>query len=124
MFKVSEERIPWEEEKETILRRERSKSLPTQKINLPELKKLAFEKSTGARAKSSGARGMEEIKTVESKPRKNSITSSPQKLILTRGSLKLSVNFPVDTHVTFQSGKHNKLISGVFCQCKRKESNI
>ncbi|XP_045469929.1 uncharacterized protein LOC123677456 isoform X1 [Harmonia axyridis] len=121
-LKVSEERIPWDEEKEMVLRRERSKSLPIQKIHVPNSKKTNRDKSPFRRIKSCVSGDLDRNKQNTVQPKRNNLISSlPQKLVLTRGSLKLSVNFPVDTHVTFQDGNHNKLISGGFCQCKKNE---
>ncbi|XP_044750796.1 uncharacterized protein LOC123311085 [Coccinella septempunctata] len=123
--KVTEERVPWDEENEIMLKRERSKSLPTQKINLSNVRRPRDKntsKSSPRRVKSCVSKSFDEKREGKVQLReKSSIPSTPQKLVLTRGSLKLFVNFPVDTLVTFQDGNHNKLISGGYCQCRKTE---
>lgn len=42
----------------------------------------------------------------------------PQRLILCRGDLKLVVNFPNDTTVTFHDTSSKKVLSDQLCSCK------
>lgn len=43
---------------------------------------------------------------------------SPQSITLSRGCLKLAVNFPSDTMVKLQDGNNEKLLLGGDCFCR------
>lgn len=60
------------------------------------------------------------ISTVKSSPR---FTSSPlnadtQSIILTRGALRLAINFPPNTTVTLRDGNTEHILQREFCECK------
>ncbi|KAL3281902.1 hypothetical protein HHI36_005107 [Cryptolaemus montrouzieri] len=120
---IPEERIPWEVKKDMIIKRERSKSLPARKshLSLPVIRESNNErtKQTSRRVKSCVPRE-DRYKAFDGEgPKKKSLNSySPHRIVLSRGCLKLSVNFPLDTLVTLEDGNQNKLITGGLCNCK------
>ncbi|XP_063932071.1 uncharacterized protein LOC135144056 [Zophobas morio] len=103
--KIPEERIPWEPEKPTISRF-RSKSVPPPKPVVVAERKVP--RSALAIA--------EPPKKKKVEPKFSA--KEPQSIILSRGCLKLSVNFPSDTLVKLNEGHQEKVLIDNVCHCK------
>ncbi|XP_017774885.1 PREDICTED: uncharacterized protein LOC108561456 [Nicrophorus vespilloides] len=103
-YTICEGRVPWEPQRGQV-GRGRSKSVPSRENTLP----MISEKPKKKKPKST-----ESIKKMRSF--EDCITNNPQKLVLTSGSLKLSLNFPSDTQIKLHSGPSEKvLIGGAIC---------
>lgn len=84
----------------------RSKSVPVRReFDLPPIKETNLEKKPKPRAKTS-------------LPIKKHIPFQPNCIILNRGSLELSVNFPSDTSVKYQQGTKDRFLIRNECNCK------
>ncbi|KAK9888895.1 hypothetical protein WA026_001116 [Henosepilachna vigintioctopunctata] len=119
---VIEKRIPWEQQKEIEMKRERSKSLPFQKSHLSVIQESNEGKKNNRRIKSClpvEFNDKKKIEKYEGNRKKQLSSTSPHRLVISRGCLKLSVDFPIDTLVTFQEGNQSKNITGALCHCKQ-----
>ncbi|CAH0557142.1 unnamed protein product [Brassicogethes aeneus] len=105
-IEIPEDRIPWESEKNPIGRR-RSKSVPAKKINLPEIKEEPQK-----RPKTTSH------KCLKINNKIGDFNDNLQSLVITRGCLKLCVNFPSDTTVKFKQGNSERVLHGGWCCCK------
>lgn len=93
---VPEERVPWE-----------PAALPVGRV----------------RSKSVPIREKPKLPIVPARPKTKSATPKlaaelPQRILLSRGSLMLSVNFPSDTSVKFQQGSVERTVARGCCYCK------
>lgn len=110
---VCEERVPWEPAPPSVGLRSRSVPIPPKLEVVPEkLEKRAVV-----------VRPKTEVRTRSSVIRTNNKLAAdcnrlPQKIILTRGSLKLSVDFPSDTNVKLQQGALERVIMSGRCYCQ------
>ncbi|EFA03364.1 hypothetical protein TcasGA2_TC013349 [Tribolium castaneum] len=100
-IKIPEERVPWEPQKGPV-GRTRSKSVPPRRTEfvreVPRVSKSAPKPGKVAPMKFSA--------------------KEPQSIILRRGCLKLSVNFPSDTLVKLQKGTQEKVLVHGACNCR------
>ncbi|RZB40077.1 uncharacterized protein BDFB_008224, partial [Asbolus verrucosus] len=114
--KIPEERVPWEPEKPSVSR-VRSKSVPARK---PEMvtEKIKAPKSAVCRPVKSAAKVKNAERADVTNKMKNIYRKEPQSIVLSRGCLKLSVNFPSDTLVKLQEGSQEKTLVQGACNCK------
>lgn len=81
-------------------RRERSKSVPVRReLDLPPIKE-------------------EKQRAKTSIPLRKPVLNEPNCIILSRGSLQLSVNFPSDTSVKLQDGNKQRFVLKNLCSCR------
>ncbi|XP_044266112.1 uncharacterized protein LOC123012333 isoform X2 [Tribolium madens] len=99
---IPEERVPWEPQKGSV-GRTRSKSVPPRQTEfvpgVPRVSKSAPKPGKVA-------------------PKMKFSAKEPQCIILSRGCLKLSVNFPSDTLVKLQEGTQEKVLVHGACNCR------
>lgn len=108
-LQVPQERVPWEPDK-TVIARGRSRSVPVRKLEATH----------------------EKTKTPKSAPKKidyrtvnrSVLGRATQSITLSRGCLKLSVNFPSDTFVKMQEGLHEKTLLQNVCNCKNLNASM
>lgn len=103
---VCEERVPWEPPPPPVGLRSRSVPIPSRLEVVPEKRPAAVL-----------VRPKTEVRTTRGRVGAD-CNRSPQKIVLTRGSLKLSVNFPSDTNVKLQQGALERVIMSGRCYCK------
>ncbi|XP_074029875.1 LOW QUALITY PROTEIN: uncharacterized protein [Leptinotarsa decemlineata] len=122
-IKIPEERIPWEPEKIPV-NRFRSKSVPVRK---PQPLPIIKEKSE-SKPSSSKERNRERKEKAPKLKNEDAFDQfrikEPQRIVLSRGCLKLSVNFPSDTIVTFQEGNVEKFLMRGVCHCKLSPKEV
>lgn len=105
VFKIPEERVPWEPLK-SLPSKPRSKSVPARKTEtLPTIE----EKDAVSTSKKSTALKTTNLKNIIIEPN----------ITISRGALKLAVNFPSDAFVKFRNGKKEKKLIGEMCYCKQ-----
>lgn len=123
-MQIPEERIPWEPPK--MFQSRRSRSVPPQ----PKPKTIESETETQVQHDKKIDTKPEKIKSAPQRaksckpkvkrPKSKKLISEPttQSIILSRGDLRLAVNFPVDTLVKLKDGPAEKFILRSDCQCK------
>lgn len=93
----------------------RSKSVPVRKREpLP----LVIDHTEGSRSKPSSSKLLGHVKTQKLKDMKKINVKEPQSIVLTRGCLKLSLNFPSDSMVKFRDKNQESFLMRGFCYCK------
>lgn len=113
--KAEEERILWEDIEKPATR-VRSKSVPVRKTNaLPVIKN-----NSATPQRKTELLNPEFAKTKVLRH----LNTQPQNIILTRGCLKLSLNFPSDTVVKYQEGHTEKFLAKGVCYCKTSPSDF
>lgn len=95
----------------------KSEPLPTIEEQLALTSKPSSSEITGRVSKN-----INEIKS--DNRRKKLSAKEPQSIVLTRGCLKLYVNFPSDTVVKFQKGNIEKLLMKEICHCKNSPTIV
>jgi 3-mercaptopyruvate sulfurtransferase SseA len=104
--------VPWQPEKPAVSRF-RSKSVPVRK---PE---VASEKVRPLKSALNAVRNKTAPKTnVDKRNASKFSAKEPQSIVLRRGCLKLSVNFPSDTLVKLQEGNQERVLVQNTCNCK------
>ncbi|KAG5889806.1 hypothetical protein JTB14_031354 [Gonioctena quinquepunctata] len=120
--KIPEERIPWEPERITV-KKGRSKSVPVRKPQ-PLLSTLPSNRKPSS-CKVSDKEERRTTQEVKLKAiGKQFSVKEPQSIVLSRGCLKLSVNFPSDTVVKFQEGNVEKFLMKGICNCKFSPTEV
>lgn len=114
ILQIPEERVPWEPTKKPI-GRVRSKSVPVRKSEpLPSIiDQLYVSSSKPTSSKLSGNAKMNLSKDI-----KKINTKEPQSIVLTRGCLKLSLNFPSDAMVKYRDRTSETFLMRGICYCK------
>ncbi|XP_060517986.1 uncharacterized protein LOC132696892 isoform X2 [Cylas formicarius] len=105
-LKIAEKEIPLRVLPKEPVGRSRSKSVPATKL-LPTI----IEKPHSANA---------EYTSKSKMLRHNILNNETQKITLSRGSLKLSVNFPPDTTIKFDDGQFEKYLTRGHCHSSLK----
>lgn len=96
--------MPWEPEKRPVSRG-RSKSVPAKKAEVQEIPRVSKSAKVAP-------------KSAKVAPKSTLSAKEPQSIILSRGCLKLSVNFPSDTFVKLQDGTQEKVLAHGVCNCR------
>lgn len=119
-MQVPEERVPWEPEKPPITRR--SRSVPPQKLQklptISERKTKTMDVSPKKQRAKSHKCFSTSKKTDDDEDFRLSQTG--ERILITRGNLKLSVNFPADSVVKFLDGKKERVLLANCC-CKNRK---
>ncbi|XP_018578253.1 uncharacterized protein LOC108916474 [Anoplophora glabripennis] len=123
-IKIPEERIPWEPSKKPHTRI-RSKSVPVKRAEtLPTIEEQIITTSKRSSSGIPEKRIPVNMRETKSDRRKKLSAKEPQSILLTRGCLKLYVNFPSDSVVKFQKGNVEKLLMKEACYCKNSPTLI
>lgn len=119
-FQIPEDRVPWEPQKPPAFRK-RSKSLPVYKSAatiLPTIEEKTEKSNSAKNERVKCDAGASRHKQKNAHINKELVFKVPQSITISRGSLRLAVNFPSDATVKVKTGRTEKQITQGLCNCK------
>lgn len=122
-LQIPEDRVPWEPQKQSAFRK-RSKSLPVYKSQATILPTIEEKTEKSNSAKNERVKGDPSVQSENRQKQKNVHINkelafkTPQSITISRGSLRLAVNFPSDATVKVKTGRIEKQITQGLCNCK------